>query len=118
MTRAKKSAVKVVLLRRDDGLREYHGSSGDYLVRRVLIRTAYPKSGNVDNPTREYIWVVERNRRQIGTEGSLRGARELIAVCEDDYDVERQRKAQPRGGKRRSPRAGLLRAARALKGLL
>ena len=88
MTRTKKSTAKskrtVVLSRKAADLHEYHGSNGDYVVRRVLLRTAYPKSGNAYNPTPEYVWVVTRDGRPMGSETRLSGARALIADCEEE----------------------------------
>jgi len=81
--RTGRTVARVVLSRKSDDLREYHGSNGDYVVRRVLVRTAYPKSGNAYNPTPEYVWVVTRDGRPMGSETRLSGARALIADCEE-----------------------------------
>lgn len=47
MTTKKKTSAKVpvVLSRLPDGPREYHGIMGQYIVQRVLVRVAYPRSG-------------------------------------------------------------------------
>lgn len=82
--RTERTTARVVLSRESADLREYHGDKGHYMVRRVLVRTAYPRSGNAYNPTPEYVWVVTRNGKPMGTEVRLSGARALIAACEED----------------------------------
>jgi hypothetical protein len=44
--------------------------------RKRLVRTAYPRNGNVHNPTRYYLWDVYRDGKAIdGGFRTLRGAR-------------------------------------------
>lgn len=50
--------------------------AGCEITKRVL-RYAYPKNGNVHNPTPTYVWIVAYKGRVVGRALKLREAKEL-----------------------------------------
>ena len=54
-------------------------------VTRRLIRTAYPRNGNVHNPTKYYAWDVTVNGRVMFIARTMREAKAMLPAMVDEY---------------------------------
>ena len=54
-----------------------------YELVRILVRYAYPRSGNCYSPTPEYRWELRQNGRYVG---SCSRARDAIAIIYETFE--------------------------------
>lgn len=52
---------------------------------KVEVGSAYPRNGNLHNPTKRYRWEVRADGRLIGSASTLKAVKEIAALYLSDH---------------------------------